>query len=263
MLFVENKKQITALARFYDHGCSERPHASKECHVLVLLCSFVSQEFSEPLSPRERLNLITKHNRPGALKSATTGSFRLAMFFWRCLVQSTHFSSCVHLEDRCVPQYLGLPESQNSFGKYTLDKFLLATREAWEMFRSGLSSGLGNGRTKYYLAARELAHKHSTFFDIGFSKVKVMFKQKLARKRGHASCNLSRLDDSSSGPSDRLRSSSLFCELELFLRAKLSGRGRAGQRPILSLPWPLEHVSLISTSSSRSCIALYFYLLGL
>ena len=36
------------------------------------------------------------------------------------------------------------------------------------------------------LAARELARKHTAFYNIGFSEAKAMFKQKLARKWGHA-----------------------------------------------------------------------------
>jgi len=36
------------------------------------------------------------------------------------------------------------------------------------------------------LVARELARKHTAFCNIGFSEAKAMFKQKLARKWGHA-----------------------------------------------------------------------------
>ena len=36
------------------------------------------------------------------------------------------------------------------------------------------------------LVARELARKHTAFYNIGFSEAKAMFKQKLARKWGHA-----------------------------------------------------------------------------
>jgi len=36
------------------------------------------------------------------------------------------------------------------------------------------------------LVARELAFKHTAFYNIGFSEAKAMFKQKLARKWGHA-----------------------------------------------------------------------------
>ena len=36
------------------------------------------------------------------------------------------------------------------------------------------------------LVARELARKHAAFYNIGFSEAKAMFKQKLARKWGHA-----------------------------------------------------------------------------
>ena len=36
------------------------------------------------------------------------------------------------------------------------------------------------------LVARELARKHTSFYNIGFSEAKAMFKQKLARKWGHA-----------------------------------------------------------------------------
>ena len=36
------------------------------------------------------------------------------------------------------------------------------------------------------LVARELARKHMAFHEIGFSEANAMFKQKLARKWGHA-----------------------------------------------------------------------------
>jgi len=36
------------------------------------------------------------------------------------------------------------------------------------------------------LVARELARKHTAFYNTGFSEAKAMFKQKLARKWGHA-----------------------------------------------------------------------------
>jgi len=36
------------------------------------------------------------------------------------------------------------------------------------------------------LVARELARKHTAFYNIGFSEAKALFKQKLARKWGHA-----------------------------------------------------------------------------
>ena len=36
------------------------------------------------------------------------------------------------------------------------------------------------------LVARELARKHRAFYNIGFSEAKAMFRQKLARKWGHA-----------------------------------------------------------------------------
>jgi len=47
----------------------------------------------------------------------------------------------------------------------------------------GASSDLS---PKLNLVARELARKHAAFYNIGFSGAKAMFKQKLARKWGHA-----------------------------------------------------------------------------
>ena len=36
------------------------------------------------------------------------------------------------------------------------------------------------------LVAREMARKHTAFYNIGFSEAKALFRQKLARKWGHA-----------------------------------------------------------------------------
>ena len=36
------------------------------------------------------------------------------------------------------------------------------------------------------LAAREMARKHTAFYNIGFSEAKALFRQKLSRKWGHA-----------------------------------------------------------------------------
>jgi len=36
------------------------------------------------------------------------------------------------------------------------------------------------------LVAREMARRHTAFYNIGFSEAKALFRQKLARKLGHA-----------------------------------------------------------------------------
>jgi hypothetical protein len=53
------------------------------------------------------------------------------------------------------------------------------------------------------------------------------------------------------------------CGWDFFFK-KLSGHRRASPFGPLSSPsWPLGHVSMTSSSSSKSCIALYFCLLAL
>ena len=103
------------------------------------------------------------------------------------------------------------------------------------------------------LVAREMARKHTAFYNIGFSEAKALFRQKLARKWGHAIARgwatllLDRLRDFVVVPSSAGGNSSFELHSE--------HKGACHFGPLSSLPWTLGHVRLISFLGSV-CAAL-------
>ena len=84
------------------------------------------------------------------------------------------------------------------------------------------------------LVAREMARKHTAFYNIGFSEAKVLFRQKLARKWGHAFAR----GWATSGSPEGLRCSHFG--------------------PLPSLPWPHGHVRLIGFLGLVCAVLLFF-----
>ena len=96
------------------------------------------------------------------------------------------------------------------------------------------------------LVAREMARKHTAFYNIGFSEAKAFFRRKLARKwvraiaRGWATLLLDPLRDFFVVPSSAGRNSSF----ELHSQSMEERANHFGL--LLPLPWPLGHVRLNS-----------------